>query len=268
MIALPARRATRRLARPFLHAVAPGGLGLVMLAAACGSNVVVDQNAGGVGGGAPTSVAVGVGGGTVAAGVGGSTESCTGLGGSTAGDCLTDADCAGGTCVPITAGGYLVCVDVPPEATSCMTTTNGGMNACCTSADCKQGGCFSTGHLPSCGGPAPQIYNACFADACTADADCTPGANLPPQLCAPAGTYGQPARACVTAYCHTDADCTAQPCGACVPVRGPCCNIPDGLGCVYPGGCHGNEDCTGGDACTLDPMTGTGVCGPAAACPV
>jgi hypothetical protein len=70
-------------------------------------------------------------------------------------------------------------------------------------------------------------------------------------------------RVCFTAYCHTDADCTAKPGGACRVIgNNPCCSLPapDGLGCVYPGGCATDSECDAG-ACKLDTATGTGKCG-------
>ena len=231
---------------------------LCVSAAACGGNVVTGTGASPTGTGAGTTTGpTGAGGGS------------TGAGGSLpGGDCKTDADCPGGTCGPITPGGWLVCHIVPPQATSCSMPPSPA-NQCCSSADCKTGQCWSTQTLPYCGGPAEQIYNECMTDQCTSDAECAPGANMPPQLCAPAGTFGEPVRFCFPAYCHTDSDCTAQPSGVCRPVTGPCCSTPLGLGCVYPGGCATSADCGQGDSCQLDPQTGTGTCtsGPVG-CPV
>jgi len=234
--------------------------------AACG-NVIVDSSgttgsgAGTTGSGAGTT---GTGGSTTA--TGGSTTS--GCGGSTAGDCQTDADCMGGTCAPLTPGGYLVCLDVAPPATSCAVPKT-PMDQCCTSADCKGGkACYSTGVLTLClGGPPPEIYNACVSDQCQSDADCAAG--TAPAICAPAGAFNYPLRECFTAYCRTDADCTAQPCGACVTVSQPCCGVPAGLACVYPGGCSKNADCGQGSTCQIDPAKGAGVCTTAQViCPV
>ena len=210
---------------------------LCVSAAACGGNVVTGTGAGSTGAGTGTgATGTGAGTGTGATGAGTGTGA-TGAGGSLpGGDCTTDADCPGGTCAPITPGGWLVCLVVPPEATSCNPPMNQA-DQCCSSADCKQGQCWSTQTLPYCGGPAMQIYNECMTDACTSDAECVHGADVPPEICAPAGTFGEPVRFCFTAYCHTDADCTAQPGGVCRPVTGPCCAAPVGLGCVYPGGC-------------------------------
>jgi hypothetical protein len=228
--------------------------------AACGGNVVDGTGASTAGTGASTT-----GTGASTTGTGASTTG-TG-GGSPAGDCTTDADCGTGTCAPLTPGGYLVCLDIPPAATSCSSPMS-SQDQCCTSTDCKSGqACYSTGTLTECaGGPAIQIYNECVGDQCESDADCT-GAT--PQICAPAGAFDYPMRACFTAYCHTDADCMAQPGGACVTVSQPCCDVPGGLACVYPGGCRKDTDCGDGNTCEIDPTTGTGECmsGPAP-CPV
>jgi Cys-rich repeat protein len=236
---------------------------LALLAASCSGNVVGKGVGAGMGGaGGATTTATG-GGATSTTGSGSWTSTgtmCSSLPpGAQGGGCHVDADCNGGTCGPIAPGGYRVCLAVEPEATSC-TSPSAGQNACCTSADCAQGKCYSTASLPYCGGPPKEIDNQCFSDQCTTDAECVFGADLPPQLCAPAGFDGSPVRVCFTAYCHTDADCTAQPCGACVPIVGPCCDFPVGLGCVYPGGCARNADCPSGNVCELDPITGTGTC--------
>jgi hypothetical protein len=194
-------------------------------------------------------------------------SSSTGAGGSGGsglrGACQTSADCMGNPCAPITPGGYLVCLSPVASATSCES----GMppaNPCCTSTDCPAGaGCYADSKIKFCGGAFPA-FNECIADLCTSDADCaTSGA---PQICAPAGAFGFPRRACLDAYCHTDADCTAMPGGACVPVGGnPCCSlvIPDGLACMYPGGCGPGAPCSDDDGtCTIDTVSGTSTCGP------
>jgi hypothetical protein len=234
-----------RLAHAFSFAAAVAAV--LVSVASCGGKVVIDHGGTTGTGGSSTTT----------------TTTSTGSGGGTcvapAGDCATDADCNGGTCAPLADGGYRVCLDVIPEATSC-TPPHNGTNECCTSADCQAGKCYSTGVFPSCGGPAVPIFNACLVDQCTSDDDCPVTNGVPSQACFPAGAYEDPLRACYPAYCHTDADCTAQPCGACVPVVGPCCSVPAGLGCVYPGGCHTNADCATGTVCELDPKTGTGTC--------
>jgi hypothetical protein len=175
------------------------------------------------------------------------------------GDCQTDADCNGGQCVELTPGGYKVCAHIPPQATAC---TPSPLDECCTSADCKGGGkCYAASVFPYCGGPAFQPQNVCVTDQCTDDASCNgDGGAGKPMICTPAGTVGSPARSCLTAYCHTDADCTARPGGACLLVHDPCCPYPDGLGCVYPGGCVRSADCGQGTFCQLDRTTGTGKC--------
>jgi hypothetical protein len=236
----------------FLVVVLVSSLGV----SACGGNVVHGTGASGTGGA----------GGTGTTTTTGTTTSTTTV--ISRGDCTSDAQCGNGQCVELTPGGYKVCTHFPPEATMCTGGTGPMVDQCCTSADCKNGGkCYSTTNLPFCGGPAVQVYNMCVTDQCTDDASCTgSGAN---RICVPAGSVGSPARSCFTAYCHTDAECTAQPGGACVVVRASCCNLPAGLGCVYPGGCTKDEDCGQGNSCHLDAATGTGKCaaGPAI-CPV
>ncbi len=143
----------------------------------------------------------------------------------------------------------------------------GGGDACCDSTECTGGSCYAAADLQFCGGAFPE-FNVCSADACVSDADCT--ASSPSSLCAPAGAFGQPKRFCLTAYCKTDADCTAEAGGLCRLVGGdPCCShpAPDGLGCVYPGGCAVDADCPNEGTCNLD-ATRVGTCGaPDVGCP-
>jgi hypothetical protein len=233
----------------------------LVLAGSCGGKVVVDAGSGGAGASTTGTTATSTGAGGASST--GTTATSTGAGGTCtnapSGDCASDADCNGGTCSPIVPGGYLVCLDQVPQATSCTPPVN-GMNQCCTSADCMQGKCYSTQSLPSCGGPARPLYNACVTDQCVADADCSSTGGAASQACLPAGAYGEPMRTCLPAFCHTDADCTAQPCGVCAPIVGPCCSTPTGLGCVYPGGCTKSSDCGNGTSCELDPKTGASSC--------
>jgi hypothetical protein len=200
--------------------------------AACGARVIVDT------------------GGT------GERPSCSTGSPTPAGDCQADADCDGGTCAPVTPGGYKVCLATVPEATQC-TPHPVGPDECCSSADCKHGGCYSSANVPSCDTP---LHNECVVDACTNDAECH---GETPEICVPAGAWGYARRACIQAYCHTDADCTAAPCGRCAVIYGLCCPEPQGIGCVYPGGCHDDDDCwtatDGGEPyCAL--QDGTGQC--------
>jgi hypothetical protein len=194
------------------------------------------------------------------------TGGSTGTGGSpVTGDCSTDADCAGSTCAELTPGGYKVCLGKPPEATMC-NPPGPPMDQCCTSADCQKGKCY--GNLPYCGGAPMPEHNVCVTDACQLDADC--GTGSPPQVCIPAGAFGRPARTCLLADCRTSADCKVKPGGYCAPMSTPCCGIPSGLGCVYPGGCHTDHDCApdGSSYCAYDPAQQQGVCYPGPApCP-
>ena len=232
---------------------------LVVCLAACGGNVITGTG-GSTGAGAGTTGTTGTH--TTGTGTTGTGAGTTGAGGGPShGDCKTDADCGTGKCAPITPGGYLVCLNIPPPATSCDSPMMPG-DQCCSSADCKSGQeCYSSGVLVECaGGPAMEIYNECVGDQCESDADCA-GGNAP-QICAPVGAFGQPVHVCFTAYCHTDADCTAQAGGACVTVSQPCCSAPQGLACVYPGGCSKDADCGQDNTCEIESENGTGECNP------
>jgi hypothetical protein len=223
--------------------------------AACGGNVVQGTGATGTGTGATST---------------GTGATSTGTGGlPPTGDCTTDAQCPGGTCAEITPGGWKICLVVPPPSTGC-SSPKSPTDQCCTSADCPNGGaCYETTSLPYCGGPAMAIYKECVTDQCTSDAACVGGGSDAPDICAPAGAYGEPMRTCFAAYCKTSADCTQKPVGYCAPVGAHCCSTPSGLGCVYPGGCRKDTDCAAGDSCQLDTTSGEGVCtnGPSP-CPV
>jgi hypothetical protein len=237
----------------YAHASPIGAVAALYVSAmACGANVVVDGHGTTGTGGTGTSATSAVTGTS-------SGSTCTGP----TGDCMTDADCGSGACAPVTPGGYRVCLEMPPEATSCSPPLN-GTTQCCKSADCKQGKCYSTKSVPRCAGPA-QIYNECAVDTCTSDAQCAN--ELFPPICIPAGAFGYPTRTCFAAYCHTDADCTAQPCGVCAPITGPCCSFPAGLACVYPGGCTKNADCGPNKACMINPMTRSSECTYPPPCP-
>jgi hypothetical protein len=186
------------------------------------------------------------------------TSSSTGV--DTHGDCSTDAECMGGSCIAF--GSHKICTSAPKEATMCEMP--GGGDECCTTADCaaKGGGaCFAGQDLQFCGGAFPG-FNRCVVDDCTTDAECKQ--NDPDSVCAPDGAFGLPKRHCVHATCFVDADCTAKPGGECLFVGdNPCCShpSPDGLACVYPGDCVKDADCPNG-ACDIDPGTGESKCGP------
>jgi hypothetical protein len=189
--------------------------------------------------------------------------------GSVSHGCKTDADCSGGTCQKLTTGGFGVCLSIPQQATMCQD--GGPPMQCCTSADCASmggGSCFPSKSLQFCGGALIQS-NVCVKDECTTDADC-PKNPAPAAICVPAGTFGNPNRTCLNAWCKTDADCSAKPGGACVLVgNDPCCKLPapDGLGCVYPGSCVMDSDCTTGQACHLDSSGVSGCTTKMIACP-
>jgi len=202
-------------------------------------------------------------------GTGGHAGSTTGGGGhggaafNPEGDCSTDADCNGQHCVEVAPGGYKICLHPPPEATTCSPPGGPEPDQCCKSTECQGGGkCYSSQSLPYCGGVGIPMHNQCAGDGCQKDGDCFgPVA----QICAPAGAFGSPGKACVNAYCKTDADCTAKPDGRCRPILQGCCAIPEGLACVYAGGCDAACAADGGKHCEIDPASLEGVCldGPA-----
>jgi hypothetical protein len=222
----------------------------------CGGNVVVDGDAASS---SSSSSSSGMGGSTgTTPQLTTSTTTTTGGGSCTrpSGDCMSDADCDGGRCEELTPGGYKICVKRPPEATSCPMPM---LDQCCTSEDCEGGGkCYSTKNIPACaGGPAMPDINVCVNPDCSNDARCAGGPF--PQICAPAGAFGNPVKACFQAFCKTDADCTAKPCGACVTVNTPCCDLPAGLACVYPGDCRKDSDCSP-NHCQIQMGEGTTAC--------
>lgn len=152
------------------------------------------------------------------------------------GECDTDADCPGGTCVELASGGYRVC-RVPREpATGC----TGTFDDCCTTADCVTGTCFLGPVHRGCGGATPIPANECALDECERAGDCPLG------ICAPAGTFA-PIATCLLAACLRDSDCVAAAGGVCVLARDPCCGVERGLVCSYPSdGCLTDADCPGG----------------------
>lgn len=188
------------------------------------------------------------------------TSSTSSSSGGAVGDCQTDADCGGKPCIPLTPGGYLICQDIPAEATTCHP--QGQMDECCKTSDCKAGACYDSKNLPFCGG-AQQLINRCMVDECQSDQDCGAHSN-PSQICAPAGAFGWPVKRCTIVYCKTDADCTVQAGGHCEPIDNICCSTPQGVACVYPGGCKNDKACgsNGSQHCGIDTQAGTAVCMP------
>jgi hypothetical protein len=220
----------------------------------------------GCGGGVEGTGGTGGSGGSPSAGGSGGSAGDGGGGGVPFGECESDADCGGSVCAEITPDGWKTCLSSVPEATMCTPQPN-VPDECCTSAECSDGGnCYPSESLPYCGGPAPAQYNQCVADACGDDGECMETTGMP-SICAPAGSFGFPARHCLTAFCRTIEDCQAKPGGYCAPVIWSCCGIPLGVACVYPGGCREDQDCAsdGSQHCELDDAEGAGVCvdGPA-----
>lgn len=157
------------------------------------------------------------------------------------GDCATDADCHGTSCVELWAGGFRTCATSPEEATQC---TGHPKDECCSSADCAKGDCFTL-HSPY---DAPgEAYNLCLADLCSSDADCDQFDVL--YRCAPPNTFGFPMRHCIQRTCAQDEDCVERGAGCCAPVEDDC-RRPDAttwwvlLECVYADGCRRNADCS------------------------
>lgn len=167
--------------------------------------------------------------------------------------CQSTGDCTNGaTCARFGASGPGACVTATAQVTSC--TSSSPRNQCCATSDCAAGACFSVTTQPvQCSSTAGfDVYNACVADDCAADADCDTG-----QLCTPVG-FGL-TRTCIAAGCRSDAACTAEAGGACVLLELGCCTPQIGgnifrntqLACAYPGnGCQKDADCPGG-FCTI-----------------
>ena len=216
--------------------------------AGCRGSVVVDGS-----GGADGSASSGT---PSSSGPNGSNGSSGSGGSPSTGDCASDADCGGKSCAPLTPGGYMVCLAPPPAATMCQPK-GPAMDFCCTSADCSGGKCYNTMNLP-CQSTASADYNTCVTDGCVSDAQCIAGGL--PAICTPAGAFGMAERVCMLAYCHTNTDCNAKPGGSCVPIEGECCSLPDGLGCLYPGGCRRQSDCSSDSYCDIDVKQKAGVC--------
>ncbi len=153
------------------------------------------------------------------------------------GDCDTNADCLGGTCVEIVSGGYRVCRYLPMLSTDCSAP---GEDQCCigTGLLCPAGQqCFLGPVHPICSSVFRNPANECAADDCAHDSDCSSG------ICVAAGIFA-PVATCFEATCRHDGDCTEEVGGACVVARDPCCSLPIALACAYPSdGCTSNTDC-------------------------
>ncbi|MBI4956185.1 MAG: hypothetical protein HY908_29470 [Myxococcales bacterium] len=215
--------------RSFVTACGLFALGLALVA--CKSEVTESPGSGGTGG-------------TGATGTGATGGSGAGGGGASEGDCASNADCPGTTCVAITPGGFKVCTDTVVEATSC---PGSGFDECCDTSECASGLCLTAPLAPYCGGPQPLEYNVCATDACQSDADC------PGSVCLPAPMMSYQVRSCFYAQCKVSSDCAAEPGGVCAPVRDACCNGSVGLYCVYPSdGCRSGADCDAGEYCLPD----------------
>jgi hypothetical protein len=242
--------------------------GALAALAACGNNVVVGPGQTSTSS-ASSANSTGPGGaiaGTSESSSGASTTTSTSTMSSSGvlhGDCTSDADCAGGSCVALTPGGWAVCSHSYPQVTGCSTLPD---DQCCKASDCMgtNAGCYES--ASGCGGPPPNPGNVCESDECTDDADC---ASLGPSICTPPGVFGSPVRTCMRSLCHTDEDCNPGGAGVCQPVVGPCCPVPLGLACVYPGNCSKTSDCStnGSEGCTIDASEGDTMCSSGVVCP-
>jgi hypothetical protein len=232
-----AMTAMRSIPLSALIAVLSGALGCSQN----GTKASADGSWAGAGGGSPA----GAGGGAGAAGASGFVAD---RGCQSAGDCTS----GGATCARFGASGPGACVTPTAQVTSCPGSNP--RNQCCATSDCAAGSCFTVTSQPvQCSSTAGvDVYNACVADGCAADTDCTTG-----QLCTPPG-FGL-ARACIAASCRSDADCTAETGGACLLLELNCCTPRIGgntfrstqLACAYPSdGCQKDADCPGG-FCTI-----------------
>ncbi len=240
-----------------------GGIAALAVALLAGLPACGDSHVG-AGGGAGGGVGAGGGSGGGAGGGGGVGG---GVGGGTgdAGTCAPGAPCPCGPdgvlctadrCVEVAPGGVRACREDVTEVTSC---GDGAMGECCSTAECDAGICVEGPVTAYCGGIVPAGWHVCATDLCASDADCGGG-----QACLPAGVYGRPVRTCIAASCTSDADCDAEPGGACVPYRSPCCNAVGSLACAYPSGCRTDADCPGGYCAdqggTLQCVDGAPIC--------
>ena len=162
------------------------------------------------------------------------------------GDCTSDDDCLGGTCVAVTPGGWHTCSSPIEETT--VASSYPDMDECTTAMDCGPGaGCYlSTFDL---GGL--MAYNTCIGDECSTDDEC--GNN---HLCIPGGVWHLPRSKCILADCKTSEDCQGGVYdGACAPTIDGCLGQPDGLAgfyCHYEyDGCISDADCEGAMTCQM-----------------
>jgi hypothetical protein len=94
------------------------------------------------------------------------------------GECTTDGDCPGGTCVALVPGGYHVCLTPPVPATHCGAI---GADECCDTGDCASGQTCYLGPIHAvCGGAFMLPNNVCASDECASSgrARCVDG--VPP----------------------------------------------------------------------------------------
>ena len=182
------------------------------------------------------------------------------------GDCMTDADCGDGLCLPINGveGGWMSCQFQPVEADVCPDLGGAFESECCNSSECN-GGAGSIcvrGPLFYCGGAFPGDYNLCATPLCTTSSDCNES-----DFCLDGGFYGEPAALCTPSGCETHADCTDGDGGQCRPFFTECGNRFDGLRCTYDDSpCRSSEDCPPADGfpqvCQWDKTANSSFCMP------
>lgn len=166
------------------------------------------------------------------------------------GECASDADCNGTTCltVPDVRGGYGVCQTEFDDPTRCQQDPNiFPQDECCKHTECtdRAGGQCVTNMLFFCGGALPPPQNVCRYDGCQADSDCTETSDRRPvATCVPAGAFGEPAAVCSYGTCQVDADCTERAGGECTAFFAPCANRFTGFFCTYDDStCRADADC-------------------------
>jgi hypothetical protein len=185
-----------------------------------------------------------------------------------AGECMSPANCVGGTgmgCAAVPSG-YRVCTFQTAQAT--MPSAIPSADQCDASRPCEAGGCFNIQVFPNgvCDTGRPSSYNVCRDNQCTMDSDCPTGS-----ICGPAGFSateeyaGGTIRQCLLASCTSNSDCRAG--GVCSVVQAGCdlpaadntqAYLPPQMACVYANGCTSTSNCPNGAVCKV--IGNEGVC--------
>jgi hypothetical protein len=165
------------------------------------------------------------------------------------GDCESDNDCPGGTCIriPDKPGGYWTCLFSPEDPVT-GPSANPDQDVCTTTVDCEDPlkcDCYLEMEFQGIEYP----HNECFCDECEEDFECFQG------LCIPAGAFRQKRNTCVIAECEIHSDCNSGSSGRCIPYY-DACSILDVR--PYAGKyCHYSDD-----PCIDDSNCGAGMCIP------